>query len=191
MEFAKFLRALFLQNTSGGCFSFCWREKSQFLTQVFVNTCFINTKHLRLKRLWLPRKNNNNTSQNGFTFSFKVSYFKLNTIRTQSNIFLRTRSGVNVHMKQLETGIIFVFMNIKRSKTSFLSIVLCTIIYEIKSLGSANLNTNFRFGCVTGNRGIFLWPNLVLNCIINYLVIRLTTHDFQCTSQKRKLKTVW
>ena len=57
----------------------------------------------------------------------------------------------------LETGIIFLFMNVKRFKRSFFcSIVLYSIFYEIKCLVSANLNTLSRVGRVTGDRGTSL-----------------------------------
>lgn len=60
-------------------------------------------------------------------------------------------------MKQLETGIIFVFINVKRFKRSFFEAY--TIIYAIKPLGSVNLNILFRVRRVNGNRGTFVRPN--------------------------------
>ena len=51
--------------------------------------------------------------------AFNVSHFKLNTIRIQSNIFIRTRSCADVQVSQVGTGIIFLFMNVKRFQRSF------------------------------------------------------------------------
>ena len=48
-------------------------------------------------------------------------------------------------MSQVETGI-FLFINVKRFRKFFCSIVLYTVIYDIK---------DFRVGRVTSNRGTF------------------------------------
>ena len=87
--------------------------------------------------------------------AFNTCHFESNTIRTQLNKFIRTRSSVVVQMSEVETGIIFLFMNVKRFKRSF-SVVLFYIQLYTKSLGSANLKTFFRVGRITGSRGIFL-----------------------------------
>ena len=51
--------------------------------------------------------------------AFNVSHFTLNTIRIQSNIFIRTRSCADVQVSQVGTGMIFLFMNVKRFQRSF------------------------------------------------------------------------
>ena len=63
-----------------------WREKCQPLPQ---NSCFIYMKHLRLKRLSLPKKNNNKTSQNCLTFLFK-------------NCFRRFSFGIEHNLNSIE-----------------------------------------------------------------------------------------
>ena len=92
--------------------------------------------------------------------AFNVSHFTLNTIRIQSNIFIRTRSCADVQVSQVGTEIIFLFMNVKRFQRSFSVASLqyflqYTQLYR-KSLGSTNLNIFFRISRVTGNRGTFI-----------------------------------
>ena len=96
--------------------------KPTFSKNNFQNMCFIYTKHILFKHLSLPRKNNN-TSQIFSLFrlrtAFNVSRFESNTIRTQVNAFIQTRSYV-VQMSQVVIGKILLFMNAERFKWSFL-----------------------------------------------------------------------
>ena len=45
--------------------------------------------------------------------AFNVSHFKSNTIRTQLKKYFRTRNCVVVQISQVETEVIFTFMNVK------------------------------------------------------------------------------
>ena len=68
-------------------------------------------------------------------------------------------------MSQVQRGIIFLFMNVKRFQRSFSGVVLYPIIYETKNLGSADLSI-FVLGFlirVTGYGGTFF--GLVLKTI--------------------------
>ena len=67
---------------------FFWLERKK------LNTCFIYTKHLRLKRLTPKKNKNNNTSQNRFTFSFKNCFQRLSFwIEHNSNLIEHIHSN--------------------------------------------------------------------------------------------------